>query len=124
MSALSSGGVRAALVVEDNMIIALEIEAHLEDLGVRHCLIASTVESGLAILEVRDIAFAILDVNLGLETSEEVAIALQVRGVPFIFLTGYGELSSIARRFAGAPVLVKPIAAASLRQALKKIDVS
>ena len=106
------------------MIIALEIESQLEDLGLGASLIASTVESALAILNVRQIDFAILDMNLGHETSEEIAVALQANGVPFLFLTGYDELSATTGRFESVPMLTKPFMVATLRTALEGIGIS
>lgn len=106
------------------MIIALEIEAHLEDLGLGASLIASTVDSALAILDVRAVDFAILDMNLGAETSDDIAIALEAKGVPFMFLTGYGENTAITRRFNGAPIVAKPFSLTSLRRALEQIGIN
>jgi hypothetical protein len=51
---------------------------------------------------------AILDVNLGGELIYPVADALAARGVPFVFVTGYGA-ESIDGRFAHVPILQKPI---------------
>src|SRR5262249_19669616 len=55
-----------------------------------------------------DVHAAILDVNIGGELIYPVADMLAARGVPFIFVTGYGA-ESIDRRFATVPVLQKPI---------------
>ena len=105
------------------MIIALEIETQLDDLGLSQSLIASSVESALAILEVREIDYAILDMNLGHETSEEIAEALRARGTPFLFLTGYDEATALARRFGDVPVLTKPFMASALSDALRQIGI-
>ena len=55
-----------------------------------------------------DFEAAILDVNLGGELVYPVADLLSSRGIPFIFITGYGR-ESIDRRFADALVLEKPV---------------
>jgi CheY-like chemotaxis protein len=56
---------------------------------------------------------AILDVNLGGESVYPVADMLHARGIPFVFMTGYGS-ASIDPRFAMVPVLQKPIEAKAL----------
>ena len=112
-----------ALVVEDNIMIALGIEAFLEDLGVSNCLIANTVESALTILDLRDIKFGVIDVDLGGVTSRDVAMALRARGLPFVFATGYGEALPMTVDFPGVPVLTKPFAFHALAAALVEVGV-
>jgi len=51
---------------------------------------------------------AILDVNLGEETSLPVAERLADLGVPFLFATGYGEQLDLPDRFAAVPIAQKP----------------
>ncbi len=58
--------------------------------------------------------FAILDVNLGHETSFPIAKALQGAGVPFAFGTGFGDSAAFPDRFKDAPVLQKPYSAEAL----------
>jgi two-component SAPR family response regulator len=112
-----------ALIVEDNVIIALEVETVLQDLGVASCFIAGTVETALHVLDARQVGFAIVDVDLGSETSEEVALALQERGLPFLFVTGYGESAPMAHNFPGVPTLMKPITPTMLRTALSNLGI-
>ena len=49
-----------------------------------------------------------LDINLGDGLVYTVAEILAVRGVPFVFVTGY-DADSVDSRFSGVPVLQKPI---------------
>ena len=79
------------LLVEDNMLIALDTEDALLEAGVRTVVIAATADAALARLERARPDFAVLDFNLGGETSESVAQALAAAGVPFCYATGYGE---------------------------------
>src|SRR5690348_14510653 len=76
---------------------------------------------GEALAAVKDgrLAAAILDINLGGSPVYPVAEELVARGIPFIFVTGYGT-ESIDRRFANIPVLQKPID----RESLQRIFVS
>ena len=79
------------LLVEDNMLIALDTEDALLEAGVRSVVIAATADAALAQLERARPDFAVLDFNLGGETSESVAQALSAADVPFCYATGYGE---------------------------------
>lgn len=102
------------LVLEDNMIIALDLEDMLTRMGVKHVTVASSVAQALEALSEALPPFAILDVNLGSETSFPVAEALQAAGVPFAFGTGFGDSAAFPDRFRDARVLQKPYSAESL----------
>lgn len=96
------------LVVEDNMIIAMEAEDILRDLGAADVRIAGNVADALRHLDEAMPDFALLDVNLGDENSERVAQRLADAGVPFAFATGYGDVAGLTSEFADTPVLQKP----------------
>lgn len=117
-------GPGAALVVEDNVIIAMEAEDLLQNLGFQDCRVAGTVRDALAQLESGEIAFAMLDVNLGKETSELVAQTLSERAIPFIFASGYGEGTALDGRFAHIPVVTKPYGEHDVRAALQRLPQS
>jgi CheY-like chemotaxis protein len=107
------------LVVEDEMLIAMTIEDVLTDLG---CVVvgpASSVAKALALLDREEIDGAILDLNLKGEQAIPVAEALQKRGKPFFFLTGYGSTGSNQAMF-DAPTLPKPFDPASLQQLIEE----
>ncbi|MFN4283691.1 MAG: HWE histidine kinase domain-containing protein [Alphaproteobacteria bacterium] len=97
-----------ALIVEDNLIIALDAEDMLIQLGAE-VRTANTVRQALQALDELTPSFALLDVNLGgAETSLPVARKLQELKVPFVFATGYGEAFSLPSDLKGAPVVRKP----------------
>lgn len=103
------------LVLEDNMIIALDLEDMLTRLGVKRVTVASSVAQAMEALADGHPPFAILDVNLGAETSFPVAEMLQEAGVPFAFGTGFGDSAAFPDRFKETPVLQKPYSAESVR---------
>ncbi len=109
------------LLVEDNMIIAMDSEEMLLKLGAEKVHLASNVATALNIVEAKPISFALLDVNLGDETSLPVAQALQDKNCPFVFATGYGESSRIADPYPGALIVQKPIDSAILNDAVTKV---
>src|ERR1700744_3601980 len=78
-----------ALIVEDNLIIALSAEVILLDLGARHVETAASVTEALNAIGRQRPSFALLDLNLGNENSIAVGNRLVELGIPFIFATGY-----------------------------------
>jgi two-component system, response regulator PdtaR len=78
------------LVVEDELVIAMELESLLEGLG---CVVldsAPSVGRALCLLSDERPDAAVLDVNLQGERVTPVAEALQQQDVPFVLVTGYG----------------------------------
>ena len=99
------------MVVEDEALIAMVLVDHLQEIGLSAVGPFSRVADALKVDEELDAA--ILDVNLAGESVYPVADMLHARGIPFVFMTGYGS-ASIDPRFAMVPVLQKPIEAKAL----------
>jgi DNA-binding response OmpR family regulator len=64
---------------------------------------------------------AVLDVNLGRETSFEIAHALRRRKIPFVFATGYDEDEVLPESLAGTPLVAKPYDVEGLSAALRVV---
>ncbi|MCI4662231.1 MAG: response regulator [Neomegalonema sp.] len=109
-----------ALLLEDNMIIAMDGEHFLKEIGAVDVLVASTVKEALRMIDEHAPDFAVLDVNLGGENSLPVAERLTELGKPFVFATGYGETSGLLADFKDAPIVTKPFSQASLTAGLQK----
>jgi light-regulated signal transduction histidine kinase (bacteriophytochrome)/CheY-like chemotaxis protein len=110
-----------ALIVEDNVIIAMEAEDVLRGFGFTDCRVAGSVNAAIGVLEHARVSFAMLDVNLGKDTSEPVALELQKRGIPFIFASGYGDRSLQSGNFSGVPVVTKPYGERDVRAAIGRV---
>ena len=79
------------LVVEDEMLVMMNLEVALGDLGCSSiCTVASVIKA-IALLNEQNFDLAILDVNLGGEKSYPIADILIARGIPFAFSTGYSD---------------------------------
>ena len=63
---------------------------------------------------------AVLDVNLGAETSLPIADALRARDIPYVFATGYGEQFQLPEEHRGVAVLQKPYTAANMAWTLEQ----
>lgn len=110
-----SAGLRI-LLVEDEAMVAMIIEDTLTDLGCEVVGPMSSLERALAAAQTAErIDGAFLDVNLRGELVYPVADALLARGVPFAFVTGYGE-KGVDARYRGAPVLTKPFMPETVEQ--------
>lgn len=108
------------LLVEDQMLVAADVEIMLADHGIDK--VTTVPSASEALRRLRDFTpdVAILDVNLGSETSLPVAEELTRRNVPFVFATGYSDRSIIPASF-DAPVVRKPYEAAALIGAVMKV---
>jgi CheY-like chemotaxis protein len=105
MDELLSG--RRALVVEDEMLVAMMIEDMLADLGCKSVSSAATIDQALALIAAQAFDVAMLDMNLNGKDSHPVAEALSARGVPFFYATG-NTGQSLREGYAGRPLLKKP----------------
>jgi CheY-like chemotaxis protein len=97
------------LIVEDELIIAMELESLLRRLG---CVVldpAPTVKRALRAVGHQQADVAVIDVNLQGERATPVAEALQEQGVPFVLLTGYGSERLPERALQDVPCLRKPV---------------
>jgi CheY-like chemotaxis protein len=97
------------LVVEDEFLLALELERLLQRQG---CVVLGpvwSVDRALALLGDQSPDGAVLDVNLRGRRVAPVAAALRERGVPFVLVTGYGEDQLGEPELQGRPRLNKPL---------------
>ena len=108
------------LIVEDEFMIAMAVEAVVIDAGGVVVDIAATLDQALAIAQSADFDAALLDINLNGDTSFPVADVLRERGIPYAFVTGYGR-QMVPHQFSDAPVLTKPYARGDLIRILSDI---
>jgi FixJ family two-component response regulator len=97
-------------VIEDDPIIRLEVEKVLAEAGAR--IVSSVARKPDA---------AVLDVRLsGGLTGIPIALALEMRNIPFIFYSGLEDRAAAAvkSRFIGSPFLRKPSRAAEIVEAV------
>lgn len=114
---------RNCLIVEDNFVIARGMREQIIGMGLGGAAeLAASVEDALAVVDSGRIDFAILDVNLGAgTTSEPIADRLVEKGIPFLFVTGYGDSNSIPGGYADHARLKKPVMDGELRETLAQI---
>lgn len=110
------------LLLEDQFLIALDVEDMLLELGAERVTACASVAEAHAALERDGADMAVLDVNLGSETSAEIAEKLERMGVPFAFATGYDDGPAQFSSAHQHPVLRKPYKIPELRDALARLQ--
>ncbi|MBX7514386.1 GAF domain-containing protein [Qipengyuania sp. GH38] len=108
----------SVLLVEDSMIIALDAEDCLKELGVAQVRVESSVAGAMEALSKHEFEAAILDYNLGGENSEAIAKELAGRGTPFWMATGYGEMKDRVTELGARGLLTKPYGKSELEKLL------
>ena len=98
-----------ALVVEDDFLIATDMEAELQRRDYPDVVCTGRVADALEIVASRDVAVAVLDIDLGGgATSAPVARELRARGIPFVFVSG-NAASILPPDLHDAPHMHKPV---------------
>lgn len=108
------------LLVEDDPLICLDLETSLAELGA-DVKAASEIAGALHIVATSELDFAVLDFELGMETSEPIARAAGARNVPFLYLSGYSERDGHFARWPGIDVLVKPLSAITIARRIQEL---
>jgi CheY-like chemotaxis protein len=109
---------RRVLIVEDEYLLAMDLQDQLEELGARVLGPAPSVATALRLLDSEaEVEAATLDVTLGGEKCFAVADALRARGVPFVFVTGYDGWT-LPEEYRDFPRCSKPVQIEQLARAL------
>lgn len=108
------------LVVEDEFLLAMELEDLLAQGGCEVLGPASSVSQALAVLAGEQPDLALLDVNLKGERATPVAAALRERGVPYVLITGYSEAHLSEPELRSAPRIDKPVSCHTLARAVRR----
>ncbi len=116
-----------ALIVEDEIIIALALETDLNELGFDTCGLVADAREALSIAMDDRPDIAVIDIYLngardGIETARMLR---ELCNVPIVFVTAYsdeeGILERIERQVPGAPILTKPLYGHRLADAIAKV---
>ena len=100
---------RSVLVVEDNPVLAEAITFALTTFGWTVVGPFGTNAEALEEAHSGRFATAVLDLDLGPESSIPVARVLRQMGIPFLFMTGHEVAREMPDEFLGEPCLTKPV---------------
>ena len=107
------------LVVEDEFMVGLDIVEQLAEAGFEVVGPALSVAKALRLVAEPGCDVAVLDINLGSETSGPIARKLRASGTPFVVVTGY-SVDNLPPWFHDAIIVTKPYRIADLVSALRK----
>ncbi|WP_187331526.1 MULTISPECIES: response regulator [unclassified Mesorhizobium] len=96
------------LVVEDEYLIAIELEEAITEAGGRVIGPVGNPEDASRKIASEDVECATVDIKLGAAATFAVAAELKAHGIPFIFVTGY-DRTIVPSEFSGVQRLVKPV---------------
>jgi len=114
---------RRALIVDDEFLIAFDVEASMHELGFDICAVASNERDAIQLAKSNPPDVVVMDVYLnGTRAGIEAARWLrEVCGVPVVFMTAQIDKSTLDRIrtvMPGAPVLSKPVYRDTLAKAV------
>ena len=113
----AAANARRVLLVEDEAIVGMMMTDFLTKLGFEVVGPFGTVSDAIGAIDRERLQAAVLDVNLRGEMIYGLADELTERGIPLVFVTGYGA-ETIDARFSNVPVLQKPVDNVALRRVL------
>lgn len=108
------------LVVEDDSIIRLDLEETLRGFGFRCVIGAATLEAAAGLASAHSIGLAVLDFELGRDTTLPIAELLAEQGVAAVFLSAHGDGIELPPTLRHLQVIAKPFSSALLAQAILK----
>jgi two-component system, chemotaxis family, sensor kinase Cph1 len=111
---------RDVFVLEDEALIAMEIETMLRSAGYRVIGPASSIAEAMQICDALTDGCALLDVNLDGAAVTPVACLLAERGIPFALVTGY-DAASVPEQFRDRIIIRKPFTETDLYTALDRL---
>lgn len=118
----SFGHTPRALIVEDDPFILLDMEDMLAAAGVEVKGLAVTKSAAIDLIKTDTFDIATIDYDLAGETSEDVALLLREKNIPFILVSGKTDILKNKPAFKGHPVLEKPVSEKKLAQTIKSLN--
>jgi two-component system, response regulator PdtaR len=118
---------RRALIVEDEFLIALDLETDLCALGFDVCDLAANADKARSLAMSNQPDVVLMDVNLegGREGIEAARWLREVCDTAVVFVTSYNDDDTVERihqQVPGAPVLAKPVYRETLADAVAEVS--
>jgi len=110
-------GIRVFLV-EDAVLLLLEAEDNLSDLGAIVAAKATTFEAAMDLADTVTADVAVLDLDLEGVSSVPVAAVLASRRIPVVFMTGFAN-EGLPDELVRQPVVAKPCSLGELGAAVR-----
>jgi CheY-like chemotaxis protein len=111
---------KTIMIVEDELLVALDVQDIVEDVGLAVDGPYETVSSTLAALDGMLPDCAILDVRLLDNEVFPAADRLRDEGIPLIFHSAHADEAQLKTRYPAAQICAKPSSPSELRRALHR----
>jgi CheY-like chemotaxis protein len=98
----------SVFLVEDEVLIGMLLTDMIEQLGHRVVAEAANIQDGQTLAQTANYDLAVLDINIGGHRIDPVAEIIDRRGLPFLFVSGYGS-GGRPEQFSDRPLLQKPV---------------
>ena len=112
---------RRVLIVEDNFVVADALRYLIDGLDGLVTTIVPTLDRAFAALAADRVDVAVLDINLNGTSVVPLAEHLHARGIPFLFLTGYGDDQLLPEHLRTYPRFDKPVDAEPFVRTLREL---
>lgn len=120
MQDVSLAGLRV-LILEDEVLIAMDLELVCRELGAADVAVARTLdEAEAAVSGGGGFDAAVLDIMVAGRSTIEFATRLFARGVPVVFATGYSDAERLLEALAGVQIVDKPFSRDMLVEAIAR----
>lgn len=110
---------QSILIVEDNALIAMNLEDLLTDAGASIASSLATLGEAREVASSATITCAVLDIMLDDEEVWPVARILADRGIPFVFSSGHFEQDTLPPEWSDRRIVPKPARAKDILSALR-----
>ena len=97
---------KLVLLVEDEPLIALDVERDLRNAGAR-VIAAGYLDAALCMTEHPELSAAVVDLRLGADSAMPICRRLANRKLPFVVHTGYAA-DAVEREWPSVPIIQKP----------------
>jgi DNA-binding response OmpR family regulator len=109
------------IVVEDDLLLAIDLEDTLVGMGAVVVDVCHTLDEGMARADADDFSVAVLDFSLGSDSVTPLARRLARRNVPFILHTGMSPSEPNLMEWRDFPIVGKPASPQTLVAAIKSV---
>jgi DNA-binding NtrC family response regulator len=107
-------------LVEDEALIRMMFAEMIEELGHRVVAESGNIQDAQVLAKTAIFDLAILDINIAGSSIVPVAEIIDKRGLPFLFVSGYGSAAR-PESFIERPALQKPVLLSKLGEAISAI---
>lgn len=116
---------RSILLLEDELLIAMDVEQTCLDHGAEKVAIFRSLEElGASPFEQHQFDCGIIDLHLGARSTTGFAEELRARSIPFVFATGFSDFKALVAKFPDVSIVSKPYSSEDLVMSLVAAIVS